>query len=1148
MSSNQQIRQTELFAGEDWTVLYRAFTQINFNASDPASINLALQSYIQTNYPEDFNDWIERSEFVALIDLISWIAGTLAFRTDVNARENFLETAQARESVLRLARFLSYNARRAQSARGLVKIVNVSTSQSVLDSFGVNLNNTQITWNDPDNPDWMEQFVVVLNAAFPTTNPFGIPLKTDLISSITSQLYAVSNQSNPSCVYSFDANVNGTSDSFEIVNMDFDTTGFSELQPDPSQPFHMAYCNDGLGNGSANTGFFMLFKQGTLNQTTYYLQDPIENRTIDLSTNNISQTDVWVQTLDGSNNILEQWTPVPAVITDNITYNSVPASVQGIFSVITTDNDQVTLRFGDGTFGEVPVGNLRVWYRTVNGLQYQLRTSDMQNCTIAVPYIDVTGRNQTLTLTFTLQESISNAVASETIDDIRRRAPQAFAAQNRMVSGEDYNVYPLTSNEIVKMHAVNRIYSGHSRYLDINDPTSTYQDTVVYSDDGLVYLMPTTQYIQIPITANLTPEQITLNKLQPLLQDITVRDYFLNLWMESANAYRPTDGVDYGMDIASLFSGASDNEVQWAASIGAGYSAVGSFVFYPYASSATVNSLDSYLSVGSLLKFEWNDLSTGTPIATAQWAEVIQAPIVQNTGNTLSLLSLNATAITLNQSIPDGAALTMICPVFRSTLATQLAVSQLTTELQQVQNEITTKSPFDLYYQFNVNTVLQTSTQLPGTWLIMDQGVVPAASNGIPAVFVASVRYLSSMFWTIEILTGTKFVFQSANNVEWYNDDSGQVIDAVSGLAMTDHITFMDPTLSQLSLDIASSMYETDGFIDPTRIVVTPTDSDGDGSPDNPEVFAKILNSSKNINDGWIFFLGDPTTQDSNAEPQLDLEYYKYTGVSGQSLWPLAGWNDLTVGTDVFYYNNTITPANSGFYIFNGTQSYDTSLTSTDRSTGDYVIMQGAANLPFQWKHYAGLDVRIDPAITNVIDAFVLTTEYDFLVRQWIAAGCDPTSVPVAPTDVDLASQFSDLEQYKMFSDEIIWRPVQYKYLFGSTSESAVQAQFKVVTIPNTTMSDGEIRSNIISAINNYFDVNKWEFGETFYFTELAAYVHIQLATAISSFVIVPLSPNGVFGNLFEVRCNSNELFISTAQVSDIVIITSNTSSNLRIS
>jgi hypothetical protein len=1120
MSSNQQIRQSELFSGQDWTVLYRAFTQINFNASDPASINTALQNYIQTNYPEDFNDWIEDQEFVMIIDLLSWLAGTLAFRTDVNARENFLETAQARESVLRLARFLSYNARRAQSARGLVKITNVKTSQSVFDSFGTNLNNQTINWNDPDNPDWMEQFTVVLNAAFPTTNPFGIPLKSLSVSSIPTQLYALTNVSNPTCVYSYSANVDGTSNPFEIVNTDFDTVGFSELDPDPSQAFHIVYRNDGLGNSSTRTGFFMLFKQGTLQSTTYYLPDPIENRTIDINVNNISQTDVWVQSIDSSSNITTQWTQVPTVITDNITFNSVAPSVRSIYSVITQDNDQVTMRFGDGTFGDVPVGNLRLWYRTVNGQQYQLRPSDMQNCQIVIPYTDVTGRNQTLTLTFSLQETVANAVASEDIDAIRRRAPQSFASQNRMVSGEDYNVYPLTSNEIVKMHAVNRIYSGHSRYLDINDPTSTYQDTVVYSDDGWMYTLPTTQYLNIPTTANLTPEQLAINKLQPMLNNISLRDYFINLWMNSYTSQ---------MTIPA-------NTATWVASTGAGWSATGGISINSNSDNNTIYPLFNFLTTGAQLKVQWTDMTSGSAVTKTRWVKISQSNVLRNvTQNTagaipdfVSQLALSNALIT-DETIQNGASIIQICPAFRPGLSNQIPSNLAPTELQQVQNYFTTRRPFSLWYQFDMNTLLASGDMIAGTWNVLDiNSTGPVIGiNGLPAIHVADIQYVGSSFWTINIIQGLKFVFQSMSNVQWYNDASASIIDANTGLAVRDHITFLQPSLTGVSFDIMSAMYESDGFIDPTRVIVTPTDSDNDGNPDTPDVFQTVV-ANNSTNFGYVFFYGDPTTQDSGLQP-LDINAYQVMPENGQ----------FADGT-IFCLINTTENIQTFYKYVNGAPTLITD--------PGYVALPGAGKLQFQWKHYADLDTRIDPAITNVIDAFVLTYEYDFLIRQWIAAGCDPSTQPKAPTDVELAQQFASLEQYKMFSDQIVWRPVNYKFLFGSTAETELQAQFKVVKIPNTTMSDGEIRSNIIAAINSYFDVNKWEFGETFYYTELAAYIHIQLATAISSVVIVPTSPTGVFGNLFEVRSNSDELFISTAQVSDIVIVNSNTASNLRIS
>ena len=56
-------------------------------------------NYIRQNYPEDFNDYIESSEYLALIDLNCFPRSKpIAFRVDLNARENFLELAERRES------------------------------------------------------------------------------------------------------------------------------------------------------------------------------------------------------------------------------------------------------------------------------------------------------------------------------------------------------------------------------------------------------------------------------------------------------------------------------------------------------------------------------------------------------------------------------------------------------------------------------------------------------------------------------------------------------------------------------------------------------------------------------------------------------------------------------------------------------------------------------------------------------------------------------------------------------------------------------------------------------------------------------------------------------------------------------------------
>ena len=74
----------------------------------------------------------------------------LSFRVDLNARENFLETAERRNSVLRLARLINYNSQKEINLQqDLLKINGISTTQDVLDSTGTGLANTTILWNDP---------------------------------------------------------------------------------------------------------------------------------------------------------------------------------------------------------------------------------------------------------------------------------------------------------------------------------------------------------------------------------------------------------------------------------------------------------------------------------------------------------------------------------------------------------------------------------------------------------------------------------------------------------------------------------------------------------------------------------------------------------------------------------------------------------------------------------------------------------------------------------------------------------------------------------------------------------------------------------------------------------------------------------------
>ncbi len=132
-------RQNRLLVAEDWKKIYQSFQQADFKSYDFETLRRTMVAYLRENYPDDFNDFVESSEYVALIDLIAYIAQALSFRVDLNARENFLETAERRNSVLRLARLINYNAKRNLPATGLLKVVALSTTQDVRDSTGTNL-------------------------------------------------------------------------------------------------------------------------------------------------------------------------------------------------------------------------------------------------------------------------------------------------------------------------------------------------------------------------------------------------------------------------------------------------------------------------------------------------------------------------------------------------------------------------------------------------------------------------------------------------------------------------------------------------------------------------------------------------------------------------------------------------------------------------------------------------------------------------------------------------------------------------------------------------------------------------------------------------------------------------------------------------
>ena len=198
---------TKLLVTEDWTKIYQSFKNADFKSYDFDTLRRVMIQYLRDNYPEEFNDYIDSSEFIALVDLIAYLGQNLSFRIDLNARENFLETAERRDSILRLAQLISYNPKRNQCAEGFLKVTAIATTDNVIDSNNTNLANQIIAWNDPSNINWYQQFITVINSAFADNSIYGQPAASETIDGIATDQYKIKTQTSDVPVFTFNKSV-----------------------------------------------------------------------------------------------------------------------------------------------------------------------------------------------------------------------------------------------------------------------------------------------------------------------------------------------------------------------------------------------------------------------------------------------------------------------------------------------------------------------------------------------------------------------------------------------------------------------------------------------------------------------------------------------------------------------------------------------------------------------------------------------------------------------------------------------------------------------------------------------------------------------------------------------------------------------------
>jgi hypothetical protein len=1116
-------RQNNLILNQDWTRIYQTFRNADFKSYDFENLRRVIITYLRENYPEDFNDYIESSEYLALIDAIAFLGQSLAFRIDLASRENFIELAETKESVLRIARMLSYNAKRNVTSKGLLKFTSISTTDNIVDSNGKNLAQQLITWNDPTNTNWLEQFLTVLNSAMADNTEFGRSQGSAIIQGIPTEQYRFRTISSDVPLFSFNTNVSGLGMGFEIVSTAFkNSENIYEEPPVPGNQLGFIYKNDGSGPGSANTGFFIQFKQGTLELAEFTVDVPTTNEKIAVDAGNINNDDVWLFSLSSQGTQLEEWTKVSSLVGNNIAYNSISQDIRNIYAVNTKEDDNIDLVFADGVYGNLPQGSFRVFYRTSNGLSYIIYPNEMRGINISVIYLNKSGIEQTLTIGLALQTTVSNSAASEDIDVVRANAPAVYYTQNRMITAEDYNLAPLSSSQnILKIKAVNRTSSGISRNFDILDATGKYSSINVFGDDGYIYKQENESTLSFKFSNRLDIINFIRRSIEPVFTDTEVYNFYFTKF----NKILFTDTNTIWQAVSSdtgYFKNVIDNSLL---RVGTYSTAVLKYLLVNSSIKFTAPQ-GSAFKKGKIVPANLNDATQTASL----WTKVVRV-VGDGTNAGRGVLTNGLGPILFSDVIPTGAIAERIVPRFINNLDTSLEneiVNQAAANLNfglrysdtESQWKIITASNLNLTDDFSLGKSGDiTNTTADSSWIV--------AFVKQPDNYTVRIRTLSYVFGSVN---QNRFYFDV--NEKRYNDQLGAVVkDQIKVLGINTASDLINELRQDIDFEISDSIKFDDGYESTNEIKLGFRDSDDDGVIDNPDSFENLVGVDQDLN--FLFF-------------------EEITDVYGTKVFNLLdNSNDLILVREkesLINFNDTATyPDQQLIYFYDQAEDIVKKINRTTNSldtVNRYKAEIGRRNLKFQYVHNASVDRRIDPSSSNIIDIYLLTRSYDQAYRIFLAVGSGVEPTP--PTSDDLRTTFGTvLSPIKSISDDIIYHPVKYKVLFGTKADAKLQAVFKIVKNQNQSVNDNDLKVRVISAINAFFDINNWDFGDRFYMGELTTYILNSVAPDLANIVIVPKQASQVFGSLFEIQSRADEILISGATVDDVEIVTAITAASI---
>jgi len=394
-----------------------------------------------------------------------------------------------------------------------------------------------------------------------------------------------------------------------------------------------------------------------------------------------------------------------------------------------------------------------------------------------------------------------------------------------------------------------------------------------------------------------------------------------------------------------------------------------------------------------------------------------------------------------------------------------------------------------------------------------------------------------------------RYYFGSVADTRFWFETGKLVYDPFTGKILADYVKVLPsnsqpssnyPLARPVQVNVIGQTVESDGYVNHFEVEVASIDVNNKEIVTDPDFFETVTGYvTGGINTGIYTFF--ELIEDAVNLSRYQLIYtsdvvYQYPTLSNIEVvkyeYPL-GQVFYAYSDNVFYTTVQDTAVTTPYYLV--------------ISQPQYLMKPGRQELAYQYRHNSNNTTRIDPTTTNIIDLYLVTQAYYTEYTNWIQDSTGTITKPNVPTINELQQAYSNLNEYKMLTDSVVPNSVRFLPLFGTKAPTQLQGTVKVIKSQSTNASDSEIRSAVLSAMNSYFNINNWGFGDTFYFSELSAYLHAQLGDLVSSVVLVPNDPTMSFGDLYEIKSAPFEIFVNGATANDVLVIAALTPVQLQI-